>query len=52
MEQYNTAMVTKSQAAKILGVSIDTLRRMINSNKIKADGTYISLWTVARFLVS
>ena len=46
--------VLKCEAAKILNISIDTLRREIAKKKISdgGGGRMISLWNIAKYLVS
>ena len=50
--QYGVATVRKQEAAKILGVSMPTMTRLVSSGKISATGKFVSLWNLAKFLVS
>lgn len=42
--------VPKGDAAKMIGISMQTLYRKISKGEIKASGNNVSLWEIARYL--
>lgn len=51
-EKYKKTLVKKSEAAEILGVSYPVFGRIIAAGKISTTGDFVTLWSIARFLVS
>ena len=43
-------MVSKSEAAKILEMSVETLRRLAVKGEIKVKDTQVALWEIARYM--
>lgn len=43
-------MVSKSEAAKILEMSVETLRRLSVRGEIKVKAKQVALWEIARYM--